>query len=362
MKLNCQKLTSLLSELRQQKRVFDATVEAGKLDEAKGMQLEIEEKIAVLHEEIWDFPELPLPELMKDYVSQLRILEKNKLLERLSSGEIGIKDLDGKEHVFPSFADIKRQLAKNREILRPKMEQGFTKLQITPFGLPFQDIIKSLSESILRHHKEGKIFSPMSDLADSNGQLIPLNVNRSDPIWTLITLYRVDEMGEMVYFPERFEPVVHGGKTKRQVLARQNGPLNGFLVSLIRRDVAMSDLKPELSPGKYLKMLKTDPQLKFEHGLTQEEWVTQFIINLEETDNVIDDWQFGRTCHNLGSYFPSFRSVSRTGWNRGDGRADLGIAGIGTQNSNFGARTAVMIDQPKPKTSLFKKIIRRVTK
>ncbi|TAK95100.1 hypothetical protein EPO05_05120 [Patescibacteria group bacterium] len=379
MKLTCQKLTSLLSELRQQKRVFDATINVGDLDKAKGMQLEIEDKVAILHEEIWDFPELPLVELKKDYVSQTRILERSGLLRSLESipGKIGIRGLNGREYTYPEFSDVKKQIARNRDILRPKMQQGFTKLQITPFGCSVAWMISALSTVIVRHCEEGKIFAPKNNPSDPNEQLVALEVNTSDPVWAAdpSRTYRFDETGEMVYFPENFEAKEHGGKTKKQILSKRGGVFSGFIVSLIESDIDIPGggerkmvgdrLKFDSyeHPERYLDLIKSLPQYAHEHGLTLEEWITQFIIHLEETNQVIDDWQGnGRVCCNLGSYYTESREVSCAAWHRGFRRVELDRVLRRETNFKSGTRTAVRIDQPKPKTSVFKRILNRVTK
>jgi len=50
-------------------------------------------------------------------------------------------------------------------------------------------------------------------------------------------------------------------------------------------------LEAGLSPRKYLETLRTDPQYKNESGMTPEDQITYAMLYLEQTNQVVDDWQ-----------------------------------------------------------------------
>jgi len=96
-----------------------------KPEKPKGIETELEEKL----------------ELREQYESQKEILEKAGILERLSTGETGIVDINNKECPIPSYEEITEKISQNQEIIERKAEQGFVRLQLTPFGMKLDNLI-----------------------------------------------------------------------------------------------------------------------------------------------------------------------------------------------------------------------------
>src|SRR3989339_330494 len=98
--------------------------------------------------------------LEQQYRESAKILDRLGLLELLpESGEKGIRGIDGKEYPIPSLDSIKAKIKNDREKYQIKFNQGFTQIQLTPFGLPLELLAAKLEETILKHHKDGKLFS-----------------------------------------------------------------------------------------------------------------------------------------------------------------------------------------------------------
>jgi hypothetical protein len=283
-------------------------------------------------------------ELKEQYEEQKDIYERIGLLEKLSTGELGIKDINGQEYAFPSFEQVKERIKEKQEILKTKSEQGFNQLLIAPFGLSLKDLIEKQKQVILEHHKKGKLLATKKHPSDPDE---PLELKESEPVWVSSEY----EKSDLVYFPERFEKDNHEGKTKEQVLEEQGAWNILFIEDLpnlpregegeTKKD--RKQLEANKSSHEYLELLKEDPQYMHESGMTPEEWISYFILHLEKTNQVIDNWQGnGSICRLIGSYFVS-GEVPGAAWYRGNGLADLDEDDPVFTNSNIAVRPAVRI-------------------
>jgi hypothetical protein len=165
----------------------------------------------------------------------------------------------------------------------------------------------------------------------------------------------VDVDGKIVYFPHVFEKV-HGGKTKQDLLRETK---QGFHILLIEVNPNIPSeganevigtkqprkrLEANSTPNQYLKTLQTEPEYSHEQGMTPEAWMTQFILQLEETNQVIDDWKGnGKMNFNLGGWFPVSGNVADGEWNSVDVQVALNKCGPEVQRSYRGSRSAVRI-------------------
>ncbi|MFA6376861.1 MAG: hypothetical protein WCX69_05690, partial [Candidatus Paceibacterota bacterium] len=80
-----------------------------------------------------------------------------------------------------------------------------------------------------------------------------------------------------------------------------------------------------------------------EVGQTPEDWITMFLQHLEETGQVIDDFQGnGSINYLLAAFHPSAGFVPRGSWYRGDRQACLYGRNPRSRDGNYGARSAVV--------------------
>jgi hypothetical protein len=134
----------------------------------------VEKKDEPFNLERWLSSELP-----KQYEIKAKILNKNGLLDILpKASEKGLVSIDGQECPFPELKAIEAAIRINPELFNKKMEQGFTELEITPFGLPIETLAKTVEKAIVRYHKEGKLFSARKNPNDSTEKQIPLELGR----------------------------------------------------------------------------------------------------------------------------------------------------------------------------------------
>ena len=71
-------------------------------------------------------------------------------------------------------------------------------------------------------------------------------------------------------------------------------------------------------------MMQTNSQYAGEEGMNPEEQLIYAIQYLEQTNQVMDDWQGkGSISYQVGAYFPASGSVPFAYWDRGNRQADL---------------------------------------
>ncbi|NCB21162.1 MAG: hypothetical protein EOM88_04610 [Clostridia bacterium] len=285
----------------------------------------------------------------EQYDRQLDLLKQTKLIEQLPSGEYGIIGIDQKEYIIPTLDEILQRMNNNIEKFETKIEQGFTKLLIVPFAKKLHD--PEDSKSLTEIYKQTIIDKYNNDqLMATSGDKLDLDTNK--PLWVWKDGYSQPEEN-IIYFPKQYDKDNHGGKTKSQLLRDDN---LGFQVLLIEdlpdlpapgSGQTISDrtqLEAGLTPAQYLEKLTTDPNYQNEQGLTAEAWLTYAITHLQETNQVIDDWQGqGKYCYNLATYFPFSSPVSGGYWSRGNRRAFLGGDDVSSSDSGNSVRPSVNI-------------------
>jgi hypothetical protein len=156
MSSQCEKIREEYENLKTLKKEFDLelekAIETGELKKARDMKQELMLKMKELSEKVNPFERIL--KFKKQYESQKNILEKTGILEKLSTGEMGIKAIDNKEYAFPTYQEIAKKMRENKEILKTKIEQGFTKLLIVPFGMKLDDLIEKYKQVILNTTKK----------------------------------------------------------------------------------------------------------------------------------------------------------------------------------------------------------------
>ena len=155
------------------------------------------------------------PWLAEQYEKQIEILRDACGFE-LESGEVGITGIDGKDYPVPTQEEIAVLMAENRELIEKKKEQGFTKLLLVPFGMKLEYLIHAYQDVITRHKETNKLFATKKDQNDQNEDLVPLDLDKDQPVWTWDEYEDADINGKLVYYPDKFDQEGHQGKTKTE--------------------------------------------------------------------------------------------------------------------------------------------------
>lgn len=365
----------------------------GALERAEAIKTQLKEKIPQIRERISPFERLLT--LKEQYEKQKTLLERVGILVPLKSGQMGIKTIEvptgarkiiGKkaevlEAPFPSYAEMNERLkhlnvaeqGEPKKFLERKIDQGLKRLRITPFGMPLLALADIYGKKLVQKADAGVLAYTKQNPFDPNeqSQLIPADqFDRDNPV------YRSDEhtaggkgadvAGTIVYFPKSFDQN-HGGATKAEILTKD--PSKAWLVSLaeesmniplagsgtttlgraqidtsgtsIAEYIAQGQSTPY--PSEYLSALQgNNPQntlYRGERGQTPEEQLTDAILFLEETNQVLDDWQGkGSLNYAVGAYFKDSGGVPVFGWSRDDHLAFLGWSGPDGRNDDCGVR------------------------
>jgi len=296
----------------------------------------------------------------RQYQEQIQILNRLGLLDFIKienpiEMDKGIVGIDNQEYAIPSIQDIQKQIQENREKFETKRKQGFSEIQITPFALPLKKLIEIAKKQLLKHAQEKKLFIPKINLTDPDA---PFDLDAENPFWKWDGYDNADTEGKIVYDPKTFDKTNHQGQTKKQILENQNQTFPGFRVTLQEKNSILprvgkgktisgrKQLETNLTPQEYLQKLQTDPQCQNEQGLTPEEWIIKFILNLEKTNQVLDMYDsnnshLGSYNYNLGGYFPASGSVSGAWCVRVYRQARLSRYNPYNRNSDSGCRGAV---------------------
>lgn len=328
----------------------------------------LQEKIATLAQVVErdKIPSLELEDKLKlreQYESQKKILIDVGILEQLSSGKSGIKGIDGKEYPLPTYEGILERMEKKHEMLMQKAEQGFNQLLLVPFGMSLNTLIERYKARLLIHHQQGKLLGTKRELTEPDEQLA---LDTAQPVGMWSGYQQADAEGKLVYYPKEFSEQ-HGGKTKAEVIKEQSGwsilliedlpniPREGQAKTIGGRpqlDTVGSSMRSYMSagetvpsPSEYLAALQDDQNVyRFEEGMTPEGQLMYALKQLEETNQVVDDYQGnGRVSYQIASYFPASGYVPYFCWVRGDRRADLGGFGPDRRFGHCGVRSAVRV-------------------
>ncbi|MFZ2192882.1 MAG: hypothetical protein WAV31_01445 [Candidatus Moraniibacteriota bacterium] len=264
-----------------------------------------------------------------------------------------IMGIDGQTYDLPTMNEIRTAILENKEMFEKKMEQGFTDLNIIPFAMPLDQLIKTMERTILKHHKEGKLFTAKKNIDDENEPLQKLELDESGPINKWEGYDNADTEGTIVYYPKKFIRDNHQGKTKKEILKESK---KGFIITLNEKNPNIprgnhgevisgrERLEANISPDDYLMFLRTGRAYQNEQGQTPEEWITKFLTTLEKHNQVIDDYQGNsKASFQLGGFFPLSVAVPSTSWHQDNHQAFLYRNNPGFQFEGNGARSSVRV-------------------
>ena len=291
--------------------------------------------------EAWLSQELPV-----QFYREITMLQLARLIENN-----GIKGIDGKFYPVPTLEVVREHAYAKREILQEKFAQGFTRLQIIPFALPLSKFHTAAERAILDHHERKKLFAPKKSPTDPDDLLA---LDTKEPVWRWNDLKGADENGKLKYYPDKFDPEHHGGRTKQETITLGvHGVTDGFQFQLVEDDVNIPRAGANITVGgrqrieagktgsEYFYMLGRG-QYTHEFGRTYEAWYTRLLSQLNEKNEVTDDWQGkGSTSWLTENYMPASDHVGLAAWYRDNRRAEVGGSYPRHLNGECGLSSAV---------------------
>jgi hypothetical protein len=215
--------------------------------------------------------------------------------------------------------------------------------------------IERLQSAIIKHSAEDKIYQTRSSASDP---LIPVRVNTEKQVWIWDTLKQKIDNEELVYFPKEYSNN-HKGFTKLEAINNAGiCAVPGWSVGLVESLPIMPQQGPgkilggrrqlEIgsSPREYLHTLRTEAY-QGETGKTIEDFITEFLIHLETTNEVSNDRNDNNSLWCLGQYIKiKYAELVPTGWwHREFGRVRLDMHRTGNKlcTRSWGAATIVRL-------------------
>jgi hypothetical protein len=274
------------------------------------------------------------PAFEQEYESIIAALQKSGVMTILPMSRLlGVTGIDGKEYPAPTCHQVSEILAHNNSFIEKKMQQGFTRLQITPIAAPASRLIDCITNSLIRHAAEGKLYQTRQGESSVD---IPVQLNKKEAIWMWSRIRQILDTPNLVYFPREYNPYNHQGFTKEE--ATQNKLLcavPGWSVGLIESGTIMpqpgqgktlagrKQLEGVLHPREFLQILNSIPY-QGETGWVLEDFLAYFITQLETTNRVSHDRTDGNALWLLGTYVPDMERMPNLVlvgyWSRGVGR------------------------------------------
>jgi len=267
----------------------------------------------------------------------------------------GITGSDGKEYPVPTREQVEKLLDNNRELANTKALQGFGRLELVPMAMPLHRLLGLLEAAVVRHAAKGQIYQTRCNASDP---LVPVRVNNDKQVWVWDTLKQLTDTDELVYFPMEYS-VNHRGQTKAEAAGNTRiCAVQGWSVGLVEDVPVMpqpgqgqilagrKQLETGFAPREYLETLQQEPY-RGETGKTLEDFITGFLIRLEETDEVSHDRYDNNSVWCLGQYVKiEYAELVPTGWwHREMGRMRLDMHRTGNKlcTRNWGASTTVRL-------------------
>ena len=251
---------------------------------------------------------------------------------------------------MPTLGEVVFRLENKKELAGRKIKQGFTKIIIVPFACPLEKIIKRYEETLKIHHAAGKLLATKEKKSDAD---LPLELNPDHPTNVWSECRDGDVKNNFIYFPKKYDKINHQGKNKLELLSDTKNAWQIFLVEdmpnipLSGKGKTIShrrQIEAGKTPKEYLEMLQTNKTYQGEEGLTPEADLIYAITHLEETNQVVNDWQGkGNASYELGAFLFFSDSIPCFSWDRDFNRLDLWKFISSNTDSRTGARVGIRI-------------------
>ena len=282
----------------------------------------------------------------KGYTSQIKSLQEINFLET-KDNKLGLTAIDNNFYEVPTEEAIKNHFLSIPNI-KQKIDQGFTRLLIVPFGSSLDSLREKTSNLILKHKKENNL------LAEDGSNL---ELNEEEPLYAFNDYINADKSGELLYFLERVGAENDYGKTKKDILFESSSasPFPGYTILLIQENLSIpregkgmvqagrDQLEAGKSPDDYVDLLKANPVYSEERGMTPEDWLTLFATNLNQKNKVINRAALATdsSIYLFGCCFRQTADVPYVGWYSDGRQASMDVGSSTFPEKNVGLSLAV---------------------
>ncbi|MFC1640575.1 hypothetical protein ACFL2D_00840 [Patescibacteria group bacterium] len=243
-------------------------------------------------------------QLKEQYASQFKVLGETGILETLPElQDLGVVGIDGKEYPLPSLKDVKERISDTEtiELMEKKAEQGYNKLLLVPFAMPFN----ILSEC---HKKFVQTKFELKEITDGSGKLLDIPDGYNYYV-DFPEVRQGDATGDFLYRPSGESRLEESEEERKKLFKTKGEMIEGGSVwevhffqdnaEIPQEDCTNGDLLSE-TVSEYLEGMK-NPQREGEKPLTPEAWVVFAMTKLQESGIQIDTVHASAL---LGATFP----------------------------------------------------------
>lgn len=288
--------------------------------------------------------------------AQRMAYEQAGVLQKLSSGMMGIKGIDGKEYPFPTIEDVMARGKDKMDLLQKKAQQGFTKLLVVPFAMPLKELMEKYKMLCLDlYKKKGKFFAPKKNAGDADEMLE--YAGEADPFYAWEEYFEGDKTGNIVYMQKKLAAEGHGGMTKMQLLDMGKDMKGAGWDMVMLEDMAniprkgmgkevggRKQFETTMTPGWYLEQLMTNPMYAGESGMSPEDFLANALVTLATTHSVLNDWQgHGGVEYLIGALFVKQMKVGTACWRRAYKRTGMAALGPDVVDDYYAIRPVVRV-------------------
>lgn len=214
---------------------------------------------------------------------------------------------------LPAQEQVQDLVDRNSKLVEVKMQQGFTRLQMTPLCLPVLQLEEAARALLKALAQQGRLRKAQADPDAPDMQLM---VNRKDPVWMWERLKPLMDTPAVVYFPRVYAQANHGGLSKADALHDPRYcAFPGWSVGLVDPGPRLpqpgqgvlrhgrQQLETFRTPREYLQIMQSPPY-RGETGWTLEDFLVFFITRLVHENQVSFNRQEGSSAWLLGAYVP----------------------------------------------------------
>lgn len=224
--------------------------------------------------------------------------------------EFGVIGFDGEVYPVPTLDQVSEILMHNSMKLSYKMDEGFTRLLLTPMAISVLRLIDIVSLQISAKANGRGLFKI------ANNSRVPVKAKSKDSVWVWRKVREIFDTDLIIYFPKSYDLLTHKGFKKSEVVKNTNFcAVAGWSISLIKpnsgclpdkvKDVANTIQRTEetLAPADYLKDI-VSKEYPSETGWTIEDFLTYFIFSIEDSNLIVYDRQDNNCLWLTGNYIP----------------------------------------------------------
>lgn len=332
-------------------------------------------------------PELKKLKLKEQYESQVQVAWKSGLFGKEvlawatarqlhrkqmqmrvegANSQLPVIERGGRRFPMPTWKEVQRTLRKNKEIIKEKSKQGFTKMLIVPFGYNLKTMLEWFQFKVWNLDQAGRDKDGIGEgIFGAGGEEVDFDITKSA---SRVSIWEGWDEEQLVYYPQKYDQKDHGGLTKEDAI-KINGawqicfaedmpviPLEGKEVggrkqidrkgSWIKGQTGTPSIKQFKEAMDNKRKMVNPEKYKNESGMTPEKYLWLQLTSLLANEKpVLMDYENNeyRGTYLIECFHVSSLSVPLADWNQSTRWINLARNFPDARVDDFGVRSSVNI-------------------